>query len=421
MAEKDQPTHWTKDRCAEEALKYKTRWAFSQSASSAYQTARIKGWLDDVCSHMITIRKPNGYWSKQRIHEEALKYKTRGDFQRHAQTAYVIAQRDHYLDEVCSHMKRVRGGEKPGRKTHHSSSWSKKQIQEIAVLFSTRKEFYRTSPQAYTAAKNKKWLDEVCAHMQSVQTDLYRSTSYWTEARLKHEAIKYCCRRDFKRGSLQAYKIAQRNKLLSQICSHMTPATTPSSYWTREMCLDEALKYQSRSAFQKGSSGAYKAAQKNDWLDQICEHMEVKTWDRKEGFVYLYPLNAKAHLFKVGICNAANLEKRTREVAAQFEGSLSVVFAIRSNNASQVETVLKSYGTKVKRLDLDSMAIKRNGSRKLLSGKRIAQIDGITEMRWILPDQFEEMLEIMRSYSPDGRVTLLKKTACGELQSTVIF
>ena len=96
MAEKDQPTYWTKDRCAEEALKYETRRAFYTGANSAYQAARIKGWLDDVCSHMLTIKKPNGYWSKQRIHEEALRYKTRGDFQRNARTAYVIAHREHF-------------------------------------------------------------------------------------------------------------------------------------------------------------------------------------------------------------------------------------------------------------------------------------------------------------------------------------
>lgn len=42
-----------KEFLLEIAKKYKTRSEFQEKDSSAYTTARIKGWLNDICSHMI--------------------------------------------------------------------------------------------------------------------------------------------------------------------------------------------------------------------------------------------------------------------------------------------------------------------------------------------------------------------------------
>lgn len=54
------PNYWTKDRCHEEALKYKTRKEFQTNSGIAYSKARKMGWLDDVCSHMVLICKQHG-------------------------------------------------------------------------------------------------------------------------------------------------------------------------------------------------------------------------------------------------------------------------------------------------------------------------------------------------------------------------
>ncbi len=54
-------------------------------------------------------------------------------------------------------------------------------------------------------------------------------------------------------------------------------------YWTKNRCIKEALKYDTRCAFQKGSSGAYNAAFVHGWLDEVCSHMKIlKTHYSKE-------------------------------------------------------------------------------------------------------------------------------------------
>ena len=42
-----------------------------------------------------------------------------------------------------------------------------------------------------------------------------------------------------------------------------------NGYWTFKTCMEESKKYKSRSEFQKGSSGAYKVALRNGWLDDF--------------------------------------------------------------------------------------------------------------------------------------------------------
>lgn len=46
-------------------------------------------------------------------------------------------------------------------------------------------------------------------------------------------------------------------------------------YWTKEKCHEEALKYETKSDFQKFSKSAYSSARKNIWIDEICSHMNI--------------------------------------------------------------------------------------------------------------------------------------------------
>lgn len=97
--------YWTKEKCQEEALKYQSRTTFQKGSSSAYKSARINNWLDEICSHMEELKKPSGYWTLDRCQEEALKYKTRTAFQKGSNTAYLICLTNKWLDAMCFHMK----------------------------------------------------------------------------------------------------------------------------------------------------------------------------------------------------------------------------------------------------------------------------------------------------------------------------
>ena len=100
---------------------------------------------------------------------------------------------------------------------------------------------------------------------------LKNPTGYWTVERIHAEALKYDTRWAFDRGSKGAYQAAQRLKIMKQVCSHMKPVLQS---WNAESIAAEALKYDTRKAFERGSKGAYKAAQRLRIVDEVCAHMK---------------------------------------------------------------------------------------------------------------------------------------------------
>ena len=102
----------------------------------------------------------------------------------------------------------------------------------------------------------------------------------WTERKLSDEALKFQYRNDFKKGSPKAYDRARKLKLLELICAHMT---SQREAWTEKKLQEEANKYTRRIDFQKFSPNAYDAARHHGILDKVCSHMisERIQWNDK--------------------------------------------------------------------------------------------------------------------------------------------
>jgi hypothetical protein len=158
---------WTLEELQQEALKYKTRGEFKKY-SKAYTVARNRNIMDQICSHMpiearnFGTNNPSFKWTDEAIFTEALKYKTRTDFAKNNLGAYKAAKRRKILDRVCFHMPKriVISGE-----NHHSFKWTLEKLQTEALKYKTRSEFENYNYNAYTVALNRKILDQICSHM----------------------------------------------------------------------------------------------------------------------------------------------------------------------------------------------------------------------------------------------------------------
>lgn len=314
---------WTFENCQKEALKYDSRSAFQKGTSSAYHAARRYNWLDEVCKHMQTVAYQGEHWTFEKCKQEALKYSSRSELQKHSSGAYNSARRHGWLDTVCSHMTR--------------SLWTLESCRREALKYRSRSEFHKHSGSAYNAALRNFWLDEICTHMGHAyhslrspdtvsrasytkfenlvdvasasasildkettvtphadsdsasshpDTPLERSPSqresesqaasdaYWTMESCKEEARRFSTRFEFCKSSGAAYDAAKRNGWISEVCSHMSSIQMPTGHWTRENCRAEAQCYTSRVEFRKRSGGAYYAAWRKGFLDEICTHMK---------------------------------------------------------------------------------------------------------------------------------------------------
>ena len=262
MSTKQKPyNYWTLERCKEEALGYETRTEFQKQSKSAYQKSLKNNWLDKICDHMKDLQKPRGYWTFEKCKEEALKYRTKKELKKTNGSVYNIAHKNNWIVDICSHMEEIK---KP------NGYWTFERCKEEALKYKTRTEFQSTSVRAYQKSLKNNWLDNICSHMKENK----KPPNYWTFEKCKEEALKYDSRCEFSKRSQSAYNKGLEYNWIDEICQHMVQLHKPNNYWTFERCKEEALKYKTRTEFQKHSTVSYHKSLKNNWLDDICQHMD---------------------------------------------------------------------------------------------------------------------------------------------------
>lgn len=94
--------YWTLDRCKKEALKYDFRTEFINSSPTAYSIAHKNGWLDEVTKHMNY--KCRQIWTKEEALREALKYNSKTDFMNGSNGCYQVCLKNGWMNDVSSHM-----------------------------------------------------------------------------------------------------------------------------------------------------------------------------------------------------------------------------------------------------------------------------------------------------------------------------
>ena len=148
---------WNKEKCQMVALKCKNRREFCKKYGGAYKAARINKWLDEICGHMIT-QKPNGYYTKERCQELALRCKTKTEFCNNYSTAYNVVCKNRWIDDICSHMLEKR---KP------NGYWTKEKCHQASLKCKYKSEFKKNYSGAYHSARINNWLQYISIHLIS--------------------------------------------------------------------------------------------------------------------------------------------------------------------------------------------------------------------------------------------------------------
>jgi hypothetical protein len=94
----------------------------------------------------------------------------------------------------------------------------------------------------------------------------------WTYDACYNEALKYKTRREFQVKKGAAYKKALEEKWLDDykwFLSEHEARSAAYRKWNYEKCLMERMKYNTKMEFRLGSYGAYQAAKKYKWLDDL--------------------------------------------------------------------------------------------------------------------------------------------------------
>jgi predicted GIY-YIG superfamily endonuclease len=339
---------WTFEACEQEAKKYKFKKDFHANSSIAFQIASKNKWLKQICSHMTEIKKPHKYWTKEKCLEEALKYKHRNNFSDHSKSAYSAAQYNNWIDDICGHMSyqgskmfrfvysftftdgsiyfgltndftrriidhksdpfskvnqhikltgeepafalitpdalatevaqeiekqlikeytekgfKVLNSDKGGGIGGSELKWTKEACRLDALKYKTRGEYQKSL--SYSSAHKRRWLDDICGHMEVIK----KPNGFWNIERCTIEANKYSSKKEFREMSSVAYGAAFKYGWLNEISGHMEVTKKPMGFWNLETCISSARSCNSYIDFQKKYSSAYNVALKNNWLEEI--------------------------------------------------------------------------------------------------------------------------------------------------------
>lgn len=202
--------YWTREHLIEDALKYQTRNEWYKKSPSCYARAVALKLVKECTAHMRPVKKPKGYWTEDRVKQAALKYSSGSEWVKHEPSSYSQAIKLGILAKCCEHM---------NRSTHKPSGhWTIERIKESALRFKTRGEWNAECSGAVAGAKKHGIYEECCAHML---TSAKMPRGYWTPHRVKENALQYKTRTAWQKGCPSAYSTAVCKGLLEECCTHM--------------------------------------------------------------------------------------------------------------------------------------------------------------------------------------------------------
>lgn len=150
---KNKDGFWTPEKVIEEAKKYETKGQFCVNSSGAYDAAKRFGIMKIATKNMIV--GPKRKWNESTLTEEAAKYQNKTEFRNKFSWAVTVAKELGIYDKITSHMDR-RGG------------WTKEEVKLEASKYRRRVDFKRGNEKLWQFASKRPYYEEICSHMTRV-------------------------------------------------------------------------------------------------------------------------------------------------------------------------------------------------------------------------------------------------------------
>jgi hypothetical protein len=144
---------FTFEECKARGQQFSTRSEWKKNDYPTYYIANKRGWMDKIIKQKERYGNSNQkFWTEEKIHEAALKYKYRKDFRRKDSVAYTLACQRGILDTICSHMVYITT----------QTGYTIEAIKQKIELYETLTDFIKKNPRMYNwLNRNKIKLSEI--------------------------------------------------------------------------------------------------------------------------------------------------------------------------------------------------------------------------------------------------------------------
>ena len=151
--------HWTKEAVLDSARDFGSQTAWKESHGGAWSKAVKMGWVQEACSHMDFMDaskvKSQGYWTKERVLTSAQKYQSKAAWRKEESSAVTIANKNGWIAEATKHMQLSRPNQKA------NGYWTEERVLEDAKKYESIAEWRKVSSGAFSAATRNGWMTEV--------------------------------------------------------------------------------------------------------------------------------------------------------------------------------------------------------------------------------------------------------------------
>jgi predicted GIY-YIG superfamily endonuclease len=293
--------YWiNKENCRLEALKYDRISDFKKKSGGAYNSAKSNGWLIEITNHIIYKIKPVGYWSFENCKNEALKYKSRIEFKNNSAGAYGSCKENGWIDSVSGHMINIGHRYKKcvysyefsdnhvyvgityniERRKHDRKKCKTDSVTKhikktgITPLFTQLTDFIPVDKAIYLENDYvQKYLKDEWNILNQSKTGSVGSVKKWTKEKCIEVGKKCKTRTDFCKQTKGAYDAAYRYGWLDDVLQHIPLLIKPHGYWTKEKCENIFKKYKSIKLIKQHAITAYSMSHRNGWLNEFKKYL----------------------------------------------------------------------------------------------------------------------------------------------------
>lgn len=262
--------------------------------------------------------KPNGYWSFDRCRSEALKYASIREFRLKSESAYQTIHRKGWANTLMCHM--VKLGSKKQRFVYsislnekiyiglsydpkrrlfqHKANGPAKEILSQGAIFKVVSSLLDADDAASLEGL-------LISHYEMLGFNILNTVKagglgcgsrLWEFETCKAIASLFDRQSEFKKQFNGAYQAALKNKWIDEICSHMKYRRTHNGFWDFERISGIAMTCTTRKEFRLTS--AYKAAKRRKILDKFTFPDDGKKWTYERVLEVAKKYKSRGDLYK---------------------------------------------------------------------------------------------------------------------------
>lgn len=348
--------YWTKENIFSLAktLTYKSEF---RSYTKPYSIALKNGWLNEM-TWLRGKRKQSGYWTKEMVFEESKKYKSRSSFKKCCSSAYNVAKKNKWLNEMDWLLHQINFFEEGNYVYSYVDKQNKiayvgltidvkrRHKQHLTQIDSAVYKYFHSNnietPQpilleenvskSVSQIKEREWLLYYKRNGYTILNkgsvglgvgSLGATHIKWSKDKVIEISKQYKSKSEFEKNNGGAYQSALKNGWLDE----MDWLKRPTNYnfkCTKEYVFEESKKYKTISEFNKYSRGSYEKARKNGWLDEMTWLVRQihKDWDKDSVFTESSKYSTRSE-FRIGSYSAYDVARKNGWLNELFPKKIS--------------------------------------------------------------------------------------------------